>query len=169
MMTEQWLPVVGWEGLYEVSDHGRVRSLTRTISRGAISECTIRGRVLKPVRGDQGRLQVGLSGPNGKSDRRIHLLVLEAFVGLRPAGVDGCHWDDVKNNNRLENLRWDTKSANMRDRVRNGIHHETRKAECKYGHEFTPDNTRINSRGARCCMECRRRNNQRRKGLVRPS
>lgn len=53
------------------------------------------------------------------SDRkqyRLHVLILEAFVGPRPAGMQGCHKDNDKSNNTLENLRWDTPVGNTGDR-----------------------------------------------------
>lgn len=105
---ERWLPVVGYEGLYEVSDAGRVRnSKTRnTLSLGR-KRC--------------GRLQVGLRSP-GRQRRwfLVHRLVLLAFVGPQPAGMECCHWDGDQSNNRLENLRWDTAAANWADRRRHG-------------------------------------------------
>ncbi len=51
---------------------------------------------------------------------RVHRLVLEAFVGLRPDGLECCHEDGDKTNNRLGNLRWDTKLANAADKKRHG-------------------------------------------------
>lgn len=50
-------------------------------------------------------------------------LVLEAFVGPRPRGMQVCHRDDDQSNNRRENLRWDTPKANCADRDRNGKTH----------------------------------------------
>jgi len=86
--------------------------------------------------------------------RYIHHLVLEAFVGPRPPGTECCHRNDIKTDNRLENLRWDTSSANMYDRVRNGIHPMSRKTHCKNGHPFDAANTGIGQRGNRWCRQC---------------
>jgi hypothetical protein len=55
--------------------------------------------------------------------RRVHHLVLETFIGPRPPGLQCCHWDGVKTNNRLMNLRWDTPGANGQDAMR---HHRER-------------------------------------------
>lgn len=52
--------------------------------------------------------------------RRVHRLVLEAFVGPAPAGTEGCHNDGNPQNNALSNLRWDTHAENMLDQVRHG-------------------------------------------------
>jgi hypothetical protein len=156
--SERWLPVVGYEGEYEVSDLGRVRSFSRMVYAGRGWERLQAGRLLKARTDHRGRPTVGLCR-NGKQHRRpLHHLVLEAFVGLRPPGMECCHYDDDPLNNKLENLRWDTKSANMRDQVRNGRHHGARKTHCKYGHELTPDNVCPSRarRGHRQCLECRR-------------
>ncbi len=58
-------------------------------------------------------------GANRKS-LHVHVLVLEAFVGPRPSGFDACHWNDVKTDNRIENLRWASHRDNANDAVRNG-------------------------------------------------
>lgn len=67
-------------------------------------------------------VSVNLMAPDGRSKLRlVHRLVLEAFVGLRPPGMDACHDPDHDpSNNRLDNLRWDTKKANMADMLRQG-------------------------------------------------
>lgn len=124
--AERWLPVVGWEGCYSVSDQGRVRSEDRVIQRRNGTMAFARGQVLKPFpySGTQGRryLCVELARDGGTETRRpVHLLVLEAFVGPRPPGTLGCHWDDNRDNNTLANLRWDSPLANARDRQRNAL------------------------------------------------
>ncbi len=109
MTEENWKPVLGFEGLYEVSDHGRVRSLLRSRSEilvGGVSQNGYRNVLLSK---------------NGKvTGRSVHSLVLEAFVAPRVAGMQACHWDGVKSNNRLDNLRWDTAKANKHDQRRHG-------------------------------------------------
>jgi hypothetical protein len=118
-VSEQWLPVVGFEGAYEVSDRGRVRSLERVVASGRYTR-RVSPRLLSPTRNPNGRLYIDLN-VNGVPDRRwVHHLVLEAFVGPRPPGMEACHWNDVGHDNRSENLRWDTHSENMRDAYRNG-------------------------------------------------
>ncbi len=59
---------------------------------------------------------------NGKQHKiMVHLLVLETFIGARPLGMVACHYDDIKANCRLQNLRWDYPNNNWADRKRNGI------------------------------------------------
>lgn len=152
---EEWRPVVGWEGLYEVCDLGWVRSLDRVVQFGS-QQRHVRGRVLRPGRQVNGALFVFLSNGKRKKVRTVHQLVLEAFVGPRPVGLEGCHWNDVKTDNRLENLRYDTHSANGLDCIRNGHNPQLNKTHCPQKHEYTPENTRIGKNGGRWCRECKR-------------
>lgn len=145
-MVETWRDVVGYEGRYRVSDQGNVWSC-------------LTNRLLHQQSTWQGKLQVTLVPATGKANKRtlsVHRLVLEAFVGPCPEGMVGCHYDDNPTNNVLSNLRWDTHSANMLDRVRNGHDPNVRKTHCPHGHEFTPENTSTRRRGGRQCRTCRR-------------
>lgn len=69
--------------------------------------------------------QVALTKCGKMYYRKVHILVLEAFVGPRPEGMEGCHFPerDTRNNN-LENLRWGTKSENYQDRHAHGTHND---------------------------------------------
>ena len=114
METESWCPVADahYGKFYEVSDLGRVRRTTSRTSGKA-------GKIRRP-----GKLTHGYEGYVLCSPRKSvqgHVLVLEAFVGPRPPGADACHNDGNRSNNRLTNLRWDTKSANARDKFRHDI------------------------------------------------
>ena len=149
-----WLPVVGHEGRYEVSDAGQVRSLDRVIVQRNGIDRPVRGKILKSGPMPSGHQHVVLEG---KDDRTVHRLVLEAFVGPCPPGMEACHNNDIPSDNRLENLRWDTKSRNAFDAVGNGKHFQVNKTECKNGHTLSGDNLRVDSRGYRICRECARR------------
>jgi hypothetical protein len=91
----------------------------------------------------------------------VHHLVLEAFVGPRPAGHEAAHGDGDKTNNALANLRWATPKENAADRYRHGTvlfgtrHPLGRKTSCERGHPFDDANTR-RSDGRRVCRECER-------------
>ena len=87
--------------------------------------------------------------------RRIHLLVMLAFVGPRPEGLETRHFDGNHLNNSLENLRYGTSSENSMDEVRHGTHRNARKAECLHGHPFNIKNTYIRPSGGRDCLTCR--------------
>lgn len=146
-MPERWLPIPGREGRYDVSDMGRVRSL---LGREP--------RILKACIDRKGYAQVNLSG----GDRslapvpRVHGLVLLAFVGVRPDGMECRHVDGDSMNNRLSNLAYGTHSENELDRVAHGTHHNARKTHCGNGHLFTKDNTFTRKNGGRGCRECDR-------------
>ena len=119
---EQWLPVVGYEGFYEISDQGRVKSLSRWRALGA-GGFVQEERIMKLCLGGPKRCYwyVGLRRLGVKRRRvRVHRLVLEAFVGLCPKGTEACHNDGDPTNNRLENLRWDSRAANAKDRETHG-------------------------------------------------
>lgn len=105
--VEVWLPVVGYEGLYEVSNLGRVRR------QGAYA-------CLRPIDGGRGYLMVSLSNVTAKN-YPVHRLVLTAFCGPEPfPGAQAAHNDGDRANARLTNLRWATPAENQADRVRHG-------------------------------------------------
>lgn len=80
--------------------------------------------------------------------------MLEAFFGPPPEGTFGCHADGDPANNRLSNLRWDTQTNNLRDVVNHGRHNSANRTHCKRGHEYTPENTRLTTKGHRVCIQC---------------
>jgi hypothetical protein len=117
---EIWKAIPGHFG-YEVSNEGRVRSIAReAFSRKINAMRKLKGCDMKPIKsGAKGQyLAVTLGNPRRRVF--IHVLVLESFVGPRPNLHDACHQDGNPINNRLENLRWDTRSENIRDAVDHG-------------------------------------------------
>ena len=119
---EVWKDVLGYEGFYQVSNLGRVRSIPRVTVR--IGRKTKRkfvnkqlGKTLKPGWQKSGHLFVNLCKNNKVKIFRIHRLVLETFIGSCPNNKECCHNDGNPANNRLENLRWDTKKNNSRDTI----------------------------------------------------
>lgn len=159
-MCEQWRDVVGYEGRYRVSDQGNVWSC-------------LTNRLLHQQPTWKGRLLVTLIPASGKIDKRtlsVSRLVLEAFVGPCPEGMECCHYNDIPDDNRLENLRCDTHHANLQDQIRNnGGPANSRRTHCKNGHEFTPDNItrRTDAPRARRCRECTRLEARRRRARMR--
>lgn len=115
-MSEQWLPVPGYEGLYAVSDLGNVRSFHAGRGKGK------RGGILKPAPtgGSSPRLAVVLYRDREGRTRLVHQLVLEAFAGPRPPDQDALHGPGGPADNRLANLRWGTRRENYLDSVRDG-------------------------------------------------
>lgn len=159
MSTERWLPIPGYEGLYEVSERGEVRSLDRIDALGRLRP----GQMRRPYRDHGGYLRVALAADGTKRALAVHHLVLLAFVGPRPTGTEGCHWDGDPENNHLSNLRWDTHGSNMRDSVRNGTHRNAHVTHCPRGHEYAPENTYTDPKGDRRCRKCRRVHQERAK------
>lgn len=100
-MSEEWKPIPGWPS-YEASNFGAIRCGSRTLAIQVMASgyCFVRLRM--------GR----------QHTRAVHRLVLETFIGLRPAGLVCRHLDGDKTNNRLDNLRWGTASENMADQYR---------------------------------------------------
>jgi len=118
---ETWRAIPGWEGFYEASDQGRVRSLDRW-SIGQRRRFW-RGVVLQPRRGLR-YLFVTLHRPGMQRQAEIHRLVLEAFAGPCPAGREVAHGNGDPHDNRLANLRYDTRMGNNADKRRHGTHLE---------------------------------------------
>lgn len=116
-VDERWRPVVGMEGFYEVSDFGRVCSCVRRDRIGRLKGGVILSDAAVCKKGYR-RVTMRVDGCQTHST--VHRLVLEAFVGKRPVGMVACHADGDPNNNRLENLRWDTYSANEYDKREHG-------------------------------------------------
>lgn len=98
---------------YIVSNDGRVANVET-------------GKLLKPVPDRDGYLLIVLCKFGMKKRFKLHRLVLTTFVGECPDGLICCHNDDIKTNNHLSNLRWDTRSENQKDRNRNGKNFTTK-------------------------------------------
>ncbi len=158
LTSERWLPVVDWEGLYDVSDLGRVRSLPRRVRVRGNGTRIMGGQLLKPRPESDGRQLVSLSRENNVVASRICILVLKAFVGPRPPGLVACHGNDIPSDDRLVNLRWDTESANAIDRVVNGNDPHCARTHCPLAHPLQTPNL-VASRakfGYRVCLACAR-------------
>lgn len=118
-MTEIWKSIVGYEGYYEVSNFGRVRSVDRIATDGSRR----RGRLRKLVPVGHWRdkyLTVVLSRGSKVRCVQVHVEVLNAFRGLRQQGQETRHLDGNSQNNRLRNLRWGTPEQNMADKFAHG-------------------------------------------------
>ena len=113
-MNEQWRPVKGYEGKYEVSDLGRVRSLDRqelVMNHGVLTPMSFKGKVLKPSIVN-GYYHVALLDHQKHKTAKVHRLVAMAFVSGYFEGADVNHIDENKLNNRADNLEWCTRQHN---------------------------------------------------------
>ncbi len=120
MTNEVWKPVVGAEGRYEVSDHGRVRSLDHSVARANGRTHRVRGRELKPATSSKWGHQTVTIQPRGSVPSGVHVLVMAAFVGERPAGMEVAHLDGNPANNHVTNLAYVTHPENCSHRVIHG-------------------------------------------------
>lgn len=155
-MSEEWRPVVGFEGLYEVSSQGKIRSLDRRVPTKKEGVTALRkGQVLNPWL-VEGYPRVALRHPNSPKHKHLHIhrILAQAFIPNPENLPIVRHLNDVKTDNRLENLAWGTVSDNELDKTRNGNNWKSNLIECKRGHEFTRENTRIDRDGCRQCREC---------------
>jgi hypothetical protein len=112
-LSELWVPVRGYEGFYEVSSYGRVRSLPRVVS-GRFGDVLRAGAVMALQRANKRYLKATLSRDGKQVQHQVHRLVLLAFVGDAPSGFVCDHIDGNIYNNRLENLRWLSNADNCR-------------------------------------------------------
>ena len=112
-IQEEWRPVPGYEGLYEVSTLGSVRRAKDSRLRSA-------GHVLALSISTQGYPQITLSREGKRRTEKVHHVVAAAFIGPRPEGMYVLHSDGTKTNNNTENLRYGSPSENMYDAHRHG-------------------------------------------------
>lgn len=151
-MSEIWLPVAGCEGRYSISDQGRVR-LDAMWFAGLHLDAQILDQRTTP----KGYKVVSWKGDDSKTVlKRVHRLVLEAFVGPCPPGQEGCHENGDSGDNHRENLRWGTKPENARDQVRHGTHFRANLTHCPYDHALAEPNLliRASEGGKRKCWSC---------------
>ncbi|TXH10486.1 MAG: hypothetical protein E6R04_05275 [Spirochaetes bacterium] len=164
-MDEKWMPVVGYEGCYEVSDSGRVRSVARTTVRSNGRPHTLTQQIRAQKETGKGYRSVTLIRDAKLRTFTVHRLVLEAFVGPRPEGNECRHLDGNPSNNNLGNLAWGTPSENQRDSLAHGTHAQASKAKCDRGHVLEGPNLIPSKLGRRICRACmREHHNSRRDG-----
>jgi hypothetical protein len=165
--AEHWLYVVGYEGLYEVSDHGRVRSLDRMCTGPSGIQRFRRGKLMK-INLTTNYPQVCLCRNGVVKGVNVHRLVAKAFLGV-PENAEKlhvCHDDGDRTNNHLSNLKWGTPDDNWHDMQRHGRDRITAyspppQTVCQRGHAMTPENTWVHD-GRRRCRECGRMRDRRR-------
>lgn len=109
---ETWKDIPGYEELYKISNHGKIKRLIGWKCRHE--------RILKPGDNGRGHNWIYLYKNNRREKYYIHRLVLLIFTGPCPNGMEGCHNDGNPKNNFIVNLRWDTHRNNEQDKIRHG-------------------------------------------------
>jgi hypothetical protein len=150
-----WLPAPGAPN-YQVSSDGRVRSLARWVDFGKKSR-RFQPACERAVFIVKGYPHLTLNVDCRKKNFYVHLLVCEAFHGLRPSPLHEVrHLNGDPLDNRAENLAWGTKKENAQDSIRHGTNKERNKTHCKRGHPFDAENTFYTTNGGRGCRACQR-------------
>ena len=108
-MKEEWKDIVGYEGLYRISNFGRVMSLYKN-------------RIMRPYKNKSGYVSVALHKNGLQKTHYVHRLVLLTFIGKPSKGQQCCHNDGEGANNCLTNLRWGSPKQNNQDKYRHGTH-----------------------------------------------
>ena len=118
-MSEEWRDVVGYEGLYQVSSEGRVKSLERNIPHWRGGERIQKERILKPGIDRDGYLKLNLYAGGKQKNLKVHRLVCQAFHENPDNKPQVNHINEIKTDNRASNLEWATARENSNFGTRN--------------------------------------------------
>lgn len=116
---EEWRNIKGYEGLYEVSNQGRIRSLVRKVTYKDGRVYFYKSKVLKPSKDRYGYYFVNLCKEGKRTPKSIHRLIAEAFIPNPENKRDIDHINTIRTDNRIENLRWATRSENCLNPITN--------------------------------------------------
>jgi hypothetical protein len=118
---ETWKAIPDYEGLYEVSDMGRVRSVDRVVESSKRGAQKLKGQIITSFLTPEGYFKVNLCKDGISKNFKVHKLVKNSFHGPTPKGLDVLHGKDGKKCNKLSNLEFGTKQQNNGpDKVRDG-------------------------------------------------
>lgn len=116
-----WKSVVDWEGFYDVSRCGLVKSLSRVVIRSNGRPCKVRERLLKQNKNSNNYLSVTLQQQGHKVTLPVYILVAGAFLGKTPLGLEILHGPLGKSVNNVNNLSFGTHQQNSMDMLRDGL------------------------------------------------
>lgn len=147
-MEEVWKDIKEYEGLYQVSTFGRVRSLDRLDDANR----RLTGKILKGGKCTNGYLKVSLSKDSIVSQQIIHRLVAQAFIPNPENKSDVNHIDENKTNNRVDNLEWSTRKENINHGTCNERSGKSRRIPIIATNLTTGESTDFNS-GKECAIQ----------------
>jgi hypothetical protein len=152
---EIWTSIPGWEDRYEVSNLGRVRSMPHIVrTRGGGTRISP-GKILRHGTIHGIYLNVTFTRPGVRRTYQVHRLVMLAFTGPCPEGMQVRHLNGIPDDNRLENLIYGTPAENMHDRDHvHRTNYELNRTHCPQGHPYDEENTYWHN-GWRQCLTCR--------------
>lgn len=116
----KWIDIPGWETRYQISERGDVRSKDMTVGAKNGATALRKGRLLAPVRKNNGYLCVTLTDGKNRPQISVHRLVARAFLGECPIGLHVLHGDGNKSNNHYTNLCYGTPAENAVDTLKHG-------------------------------------------------
>lgn len=119
-MAEVWKDIPGYEGKYQASDLGRIRSLNRRVNIGGGHTRLMKGRVLRPAASKKYDPHLTVVLGHGENGSSVHRLVAAAFLGPCPKGQEVRHLDGNPQNNHISNLAYGTRTENICDVMRIG-------------------------------------------------
>jgi len=111
-IREIWKDIPGYEGLYQVSPLGRIRSLDRWVDNG-FRKMFLKGKILDPCKNSRGYLRVFMYKNGVKDCQFIHRIVAGAFIPNPHGNPQVNHINEIKTDNRVTNLDWVTPAENM--------------------------------------------------------
>jgi len=128
MQEEIWKDVKNYEKYYRVSNIGKIKSLSRIsnytrnrLGKDEYVSRRIKGKILKLNTYSKTEYKYIILHKNKINQSfLIHRLVLETFVDKCPTGMEACHNNGIRTDNRIENLRWDTHENNLKDTIKHG-------------------------------------------------
>ena len=118
---EVWKDIIGYEGLYQVSNFGNVKSLDREVAPNNRAPYCRKGKICKQSKSNLGYMTVGFTVNNVKVNKYVHRLVAETFITNWSNHPQVNHVDCDKTNNRMYNLEWCTNSENHIHATKNGL------------------------------------------------
>lgn len=163
---EEWRDIADWEGRYQVSNYGHVRSMPRYIQqRNRWDQIILRsyeGRLIVPEITERGYRRIKLHRLGQTCRTSAHRLVAQTYIGPAPdARSQACHNDGNPANNWVGNIRWDSPAGNIADRVAHGRDFNANKTHCPRKHDLRPPNLKVRlfeETGHRSCLACSRAN-----------